>query len=111
MNWDAALAFALSLPDVVEGVHYGKPAAKLATNGRAFLGLGREPDRAFVLHLDLETVALLVETAPDSFYQTPHYEGWPAVLVRHDAPDEDRVRALIERARDQAAAMPKARRR
>ena len=47
-------------------------------------------------------------TDPDTFWQTPHYEGWEGVLIRYDSPDEERVRDVIERSRDFVAAKPKA---
>lgn len=104
-SWEKAVAFALSLPDTVLSTSYGKPAVKVASNGRAFLYVGREAESSFGVAIDLDTVEMLKETDPDSFWQTPHYEGWPAVLVRFDSADPDRVRALIERSRDWTAAM------
>lgn len=104
-SWDEAVAFALSLPDTVLSTSYGKPAVKIASNGRAFLYVGREAESAFGVAIDLDTVEMLKETDPDTFWQTPHYEGWPAVLVRFDSADPDRVRAVIERSRDWTAAM------
>ena len=52
---------------------------------------------------------MLKETDPATFWQTPHYEGWPAVLVRFDSPDPDRVRAMIERSHAWSAAKPRPR--
>jgi len=103
-TWDEAVAFALSLPDTELSTSYGKPAVKIASNGRAFLYPGREEGTSFGVAIDLDTVDMLRETDPDTFWQTPHYEGWPAVLVRFGSPDLTRVRAIIERARDWAAA-------
>lgn len=54
--------------------------------------------------IDRDTVDMLRETDPDSYWQTPHYEGWPAVLVRYDSADPERVLAMIERAHEQAIA-------
>lgn len=105
MDFDRAVAHALSLPDTVMATSYGQPAVKVASNGRAFLSTGREAETSFVIALDPETIAMLKETDPATFWQSPHYEGYPAVLVRYDSPDPDRVRATIERARDRAAAM------
>ena len=34
---------------------------------------------------------MLKETDPDTFWQTPHYEGWPGVLVRYGSADPERV--------------------
>ncbi len=106
--WDAVVTFALSLPNTELASAYGKPAAKTASNQRAFVSPSREPD-SFVLQIDHDTKAMLIETDPDSFWQTPHYHGWPSLLVRYDSADPDRVQAMIERARDQAAAKPPAR--
>ena len=105
-DWDEAVAFALSLPGTELSTSYGKPAVKVAANGRAFLYIGRESESSFGVAIDLDTVEILKETDPDTFWQTPHYEGWPAVLVRFDSADPERVRSLIERSRDWTAAMP-----
>ena len=104
-SWETAVAFALTLPDTFLSTSYGKPAVKVASNGRAFLYVGREAESSFAVAIDLDSIEILKETDPDSFWQTPHYEGWPAVLVRFDSRDPERVRALIERSRDRTAAM------
>ncbi|WNO52681.1 MmcQ/YjbR family DNA-binding protein [Stakelama saccharophila] len=110
MTWEEAVAQALALPDTARSTRYGKPAVAVASNGRAFLSRGHEPRESFCLALDRDTVEMLMETDPDTFYQTPHYVGWPAILVRYDTSDPDRVRTMIERARDQAAARKPVRR-
>jgi hypothetical protein len=109
MTWDEAVAFALSLPDTELSTSYGKPAVKVASNGRAFLYPSHESDTSFGVEIDLDSVELLKATEPDTYWQTPHYEGWPAVLVRYRARDEDRVRDVINRSRDWTAARPPAR--
>jgi len=103
-DWEETVAFALSLPDTEHGTHYGGPAVKVASNGRAFIAPGRESDVSFCLMIDLDTVEMLKETDPQTYYQPPHYVGWPALLVRYDNDDPERVCAMIEQARDQAAA-------
>ncbi|HVE01634.1 MAG TPA: MmcQ/YjbR family DNA-binding protein [Sphingomicrobium sp.] len=100
MTWEEAVAFALSLPDTELSTSYGKPAVKVASNGRAFLYPSHEADTSFGVEIDIDTVELLKETDPDTFWQTPHYVGWTAVLVRYDSKDPDRVRDVIERSRD-----------
>ncbi len=104
LSWDEAVAHALTLPDAVLATSYAKPAVKLAGNKRAFLATGHEPQEAFCLLIDRDTAQMLIETDPETFFQTPHYAGLDAVLVRYTAPDPERVRAMIARARDQAAA-------
>jgi hypothetical protein len=44
----------------------------------------------------LERKELLVEAAPDRFFDDDHYRGYPAVLVRLDAVDEDELASLLE---------------
>ncbi|TPG18743.1 hypothetical protein EAH87_11780 [Sphingomonas koreensis] len=108
MTFEDAVAYALTLPDTERSTYYGGPAVKVASNGRAFLSLGHEPQDSFCLSIDRDTIELLIETDPETFYQTPHYVGWDAVLVRYDTQDAERVRDVIAHARDQAAAKPKA---
>ncbi|HEY0164711.1 MAG TPA: MmcQ/YjbR family DNA-binding protein [Sphingomicrobium sp.] len=107
-SWDEVIAFALTLPSTELSTYFGQPSVKVAANGRAFLNLGREED-SFVLSIDSDSKELLIETEPETYWQTPHYEGWAALLVRFDSKDPDRVAATIERARDQAAAKKPAR--
>jgi hypothetical protein len=106
MTWDDAVAVALSLPGTVQSTHYGQPAVKVEANGRAFLNTGHESDTSFVLAMDLDSIELLKATDPDTFWQTPHYEGWEGVLVRYDSKDDERVGELIQRSRDFVAAKP-----
>lgn len=109
MTWDEAVAYALTLPDTELSTSYGSPAVKVASNGRAFLFTSRESDTSFGVSIDLDTVELLKETDPDTFWQTPHYEGWPGILIRYDCEDEERVHDVIARSRDWVASKPKAR--
>lgn len=109
MTWDQAVAYALTLPDTELSTSYGSPAVKIASNGRAFLFTSRESDTSFGVSIDLDTVELLKETDPDTFWQTPHYEGWPGILIRYDCEDEERVHDVIARSRDWVASKPKAR--
>jgi hypothetical protein len=107
MTWDEAVAFALSLPGTELSTSYGKPAVKAASNGRAFLYRGHEPETSFAVAIDLDTIEILKETDPATFWQSPHYEGWPAVLIRYDGSDEERVCDLIRRSLEWTAAKPR----
>lgn len=109
MTWDEAVACALALPDSELSTSYGKPAVKIASNGRAFLFPSHEADTSFAVAIDLDTVEILKATEPETYWQTPHYEGWPAVLIRYEAADEERVRDTIRRSHAYAAALPKSR--
>jgi hypothetical protein len=99
MTWEEVVAHALALPGTELTTYYGGPAVK--ANGHPLVTPGRE-DGSFCLHIGQDTKAILIETDPDTFWQTAHYEGWPSVLVRYDSPDPERVLAMIEASRDWA---------
>lgn len=93
-DWDDVVAFACALPDVEMAPFYGTPCPKV--NGKAFVSPGREPG-SFAVMCRAEEKELLLETDPDIFWQTPHYEGWPSLLVRFGAADPKRIANVIRR--------------
>jgi hypothetical protein len=71
-------AAAAGLTEVEEASWYGTPSLKVRGKGFA-----RVKDRdTVVLMASLEDKELLFEAAPDIFFETDHYKGWPAMLVR-----------------------------
>src|SRR6476659_7178144 len=109
MTFDEAIAYALTLPDTELSTSWGQPVVKVASNGRAFLFPSHEPDTSFGDAIDLDTIEIQKATEPETYWQTPHYEGWEGVLIRYDCEDEERVGDVIGRSRDYAAALSKAR--
>jgi hypothetical protein len=95
LTWEQIFAHALSFQGTEAGTHFGKPTVK--ANGRALISPAREPG-SFVLHTNAATKLLLLETDPNTYWQTPHYEGWPSLLVRYDSSDPQRVLAMTEQA-------------
>src|SRR5436305_14486802 len=61
VTFEEAIAFALSLPGTELGTSYGKPAVKVAANGRAFLFPSHEAESSFGVAMDLAAIALLKE--------------------------------------------------
>ncbi|WP_419808432.1 MmcQ/YjbR family DNA-binding protein [Sphingomonas sp.] len=94
-DWAAVEAFALTLPGTEASTSYRQPAVKV--DGKAFVSTGSEPG-SFHVRSPHEEKAVLMETDPATFWQTPHYADWPGLLVRHDGPDPDRVRLVVVRA-------------
>jgi hypothetical protein len=99
MTWDDVVSHALALPGTESTTYYGGPAVK--ANGHPIVTPGRE-EGSFCLHIDQDSKAILMETDPETFWQTPHYDGWPSVLVRYDGADPQRVLAMIECSHDWA---------
>ena len=94
-SWDSVMAFALTLPGTEESTSYGRPAVRV--RGKAFVYPGREQG-SFAIASPLEEKEFLMETDPDTFWETPHYSGWPAVLVRFGSSERERIESVIRRA-------------
>ncbi len=82
---------AAHLPGVEVSTRYGTPALKVA--GKGFVRV-KEPG-VLVAMCPLELKEALMEVEPDLFFETGHYKGWPAILVRLDAIDDDRLQDRI----------------
>jgi hypothetical protein len=80
MKWDEFVKLAKELPDVEESTSYGRPSIKV--RGKFMAGFNPN-EKAFVLRIaNVEEQAFLCEMAPELFYITPHYKGYPALLMR-----------------------------
>jgi hypothetical protein len=85
------LAEAAGLPGLEVGTSYGTPALKVA--GKSFC---RMKDRTtLVLMMPLDQKEFLMEAAPEIYFETPHYSGWPAVLVRLGVIDDTELGARL----------------
>jgi len=95
-RWDEAVAYALTLPGVKMGAG-AKGSTSPQIRGQQLVSQGRAPD-SYVLRASRGEILVLKETDPDTFWQTPQYEGWPTVLVNAENADPERLKLLIERA-------------
>lgn len=95
MTRDEMFAYALTQPGAEDSVMHGDRCVRV--RGHWIVNANQDPD-ALALALDRGTVAFLMETEPRTYFQTPHFEGWPAVLVRYAAADDDRLREQIDKA-------------
>ena len=94
MLFDDLAAPALGLPGVTLGTSYGTPAIKVA--GKLIARLREDGDLALKVEDGLRET--LIETQPEVFHTTPHYDGYPMLLVRLDVADAEQVNGLVERA-------------
>jgi hypothetical protein len=51
-----------------------------------------------VLHCPLDVKEMLMEMAPEIYFQTPHFEGWPGLMVRLDVIGDEELMLRIENA-------------
>jgi hypothetical protein len=93
---------ALSFPGVEEGKSWGTRAWRV---GKSFMFRAKERmDDVLVVGVDnLDEKELLLEQAPELYFTTDHYNGYPALLVRVSAMGKRQLKAFIERAWRRAA--------
>jgi hypothetical protein len=110
-RWEDVEAFALTLPGTERSTSYRMPTVKVAANGRGFVWTGHEAKTSFAIWTEPGGAEMLIETDPDTFWQSPHYAGYDVILVRYSSDDPERVRHRIEQSYDLVAAMKPVRKR
>jgi hypothetical protein len=96
MKWNEFVQIACELPDVEESTSYGRPAIKV--RGKFMAGYNPN-EKAFVLRIaNVEEQDFLCEMAPELFYVTPHYKGYPALLMRPAKLTKKEARGRLEKA-------------
>jgi hypothetical protein len=85
---------ALSLPETTEQLWYGTPGFRV--KGKGFLRIRDESDGGLVVFVaDLGEKEALLASDPKKFFTTPHYDGYPAVLVHLPAIGVRELREMI----------------
>jgi hypothetical protein len=84
---------ASGLPEVAEGTSYGTPALKVRNK---LLARVKDAD-TIVLMCPLDEKEMLLETASAIYFETDHYKGWPAILVRLAKIGPEELRHRLER--------------
>jgi hypothetical protein len=90
---DTVRRLALALPDVEEGTWFGTPSWKV--RGKSFARV-KEDGETLVVLVELGEKEMLMASEPHIFFETPHYHGYPAVLVRLAAIEEDELAEVLE---------------
>lgn len=74
---------ALSLPETTEKSSYGTPGFRV--KDRLFARIREEGDVLVLWCADEGEKTGLIAADPDKFFTTPHYDGYPLILVRFEA--------------------------
>ena len=90
----ASIARSLDLPELTFADWYGTPGIKVSGKGIARIkDLG-----TLVLLLPMADKELLMQTAADIYFETDHYKGWPAVLIRLAVVSDEELALRISQA-------------
>lgn len=94
VDWETIRQIALSLPEAEE-VPGDRPSFRV--RGKLFAWKSRDRDGAtLAVRVDRDEKQLMLDARPDLYFETPHYAGYPGVLVRLDAIDEKELRERLE---------------
>jgi len=94
---------ALSLPEACDTSTQSALRFEVAGKGFAWtwmeLAAPKKPRRprldVLAVRCPLERKAMLLDAAPDRFFDEDHYRGYPALLVRLEAIEADELAALL----------------
>jgi hypothetical protein len=85
---------ALSLPETTEEPWYGTPGYKV--KGKGFLRIRSNDEGGLVVFVaDLGEKEAMLASSPKKYFTTPHYDGYPAVLVHLPAIGVKELREVI----------------
>ncbi|WP_085474739.1 MmcQ/YjbR family DNA-binding protein [Rathayibacter oskolensis] len=98
---DDVRRLALQLPGAEERTAYGTPA--FYAGPMMFARLHQQPGVLVLWRADLGEREALLQSDPDAFFTTSHYDGHPSVLVRLDRVASDRLAELLREAWDARA--------
>ncbi len=94
VSHDDIRSIALHLPGAEERASYGgRPSWRTKTRMFAWI---RDDPEALVVWVDSEEEKrALIESEPEKFFTTPHYDGYPIALVRLEALDRQEAEELV----------------
>jgi hypothetical protein len=95
-DFDLVRSIARDFPGVEESTCYGQPALKIRGKMFACIASHRSAEPgSLVVRIDFARREELLAEAPDVYYITDHYVGYPAVVARLAKIRPDALRGLL----------------
>jgi hypothetical protein len=92
--WETVREIALALPEAVDA-STDRPAFRV--RGKLFAWKSRPRDGgALAVRVDPDEKQLILQSDPAVYFETPHYHGYPAVLIRLEKIDRGELAERIE---------------
>ncbi|MBA3946107.1 MAG: MmcQ/YjbR family DNA-binding protein [Herpetosiphonaceae bacterium] len=95
VTFDTVREIVRTLPEVEEGTSYGTPAFHVR---KKLLARLREDGETLVIKTDFAEREVRIQLAPETFFVTYHYVGYPLMLVQLATVEPDDLRLLLEQA-------------
>jgi hypothetical protein len=94
VGWDDVGEIALSFPEVEVS---GDDRVAFRVRGKIFAWAARERDGGGLgIRVDRDEKQLILDSNPDVYFASPHYDGWPGVQIRLEAVDREELRMRLE---------------
>jgi hypothetical protein len=93
-DWDTVRDLAVAFPGAEEDIGRSQPAFRV--RGKLFVWMSPHEKGALCVRVDPDEKDFLIRSNPDVYFSTPHYEGYPAVLIQPDRIERDELAERIE---------------
>lgn len=93
-TWADVVEIGSRFPGLEQSTSYGTPSLKV--RGKFVCRMRTNPDALVMRVIDLGETQALLQGDPETFFSTPHYDGYPAVLIRLERVDAEELAELIE---------------
>jgi hypothetical protein len=99
VTFDTVRAIATTLPGVETGTAWGVPALKLRGTLLACVASHKSAEPGtLVVRMSIDQRDAMIADDPRTYYLTPHYVGYPCVLLRLSAIDRAALADLLQAA-------------
>lgn len=94
VRWDVVREIALSFPEVEES---GEDRIAFRVRGKLFAWAARKRDGGgLAIRVDREEKQLILDSNPEVYFSSPHYDGWPGVQIRLEQIDREELQMRLE---------------
>jgi hypothetical protein len=94
-DWSTVREIAGTFPGAEESTTYGQPAFKIGGKLFAWISPDRAAEGALAVRVDPGEKEFLLES-DDAYFQTPHYDGHPTMLIRLERVRRQQLEERIE---------------
>ena len=94
-DWGTVRELAGALPGAEESTTYGKPAFKVGGKLFVWISPERHADDALAVRVDPDEKEFLIASG-GAYFQTPHYDGHPIVLIRLERISRAQLEGRVE---------------
>lgn len=93
-DWETVRGLAAAFPGAEEDTSHSQPGFRV--RGKLFVWMSPHEKGALCVRVDPDEKDFLLASNPDVYFSTPHYEGYPAVLIRPGRIEREELAERIE---------------